>query len=183
MVWLLDGIAGTIITWLPLHGFNMVKNNYSVVYAVAFVSALGILLASLTGFFTGPRYRRQNIIRFGLACSVAFAFGVAFSETIEPYYAMTFFLCFSRQLTNGALFLYTPEILPTNVRSTGFGICLALFRVGSVFAPFIAAVLTDNQSFKIASATFGGFFIGAFLFSFCTNVNTINVPLKERAKM
>jgi len=182
LVWLFNGLGGTIITWLPLHGTKIVPNDYSVVYAVAFISACGILIASSSAFLTGTRFKRQHIIRFGLFCTVAFAFGIAFALTIEPYYALTFFLCFSHQLTNGALFLYTPEILPTNVRSTGFGMCLALFRVGFVFAPFIAAVLTDNQSFQITCSAFGGFFVIAFLFALCTNVNTVNVPLKERAK-
>lgn len=187
LVWLLQGIGHTVITWLPLHSLSLVsttagkQQEQSPVFVTAFVSALGVVLASACALLWLTSFRRQLILRSGLVLSIAFTFGVAFAPDLPSLYAMAFFICFAAQVGAGALYLYTPELLQTSVRTTGLGFCLALYRVGAVFAPFIAAVLTDTRSFTVTSCAFASFYAGAFFSSLCINVNTVNIPLKERA--
>jgi putative MFS transporter len=188
-VWLMQGVGATVITWLPRHSltFSSTSNggktstDQTSVYITAFVSAAGVVVAAVFGLLWLLRSKRQHVLRAGLFVTVAFTFGVAFAPNLAAFYAFTFFICAACQLSSNSLYLYTPEILPTHVRSTGLGFCLALYRIGSLFAPFIAAVLTDTHSFTVTSAAFATFFVAGLLASFALNVNTVDVPLKERA--
>ena len=38
------------------------------------------------------------------------------------------------------LFVYTPEVYPTNIRALGLGVCTTAGRIGAITSPFIAQV-------------------------------------------
>lgn len=57
---------------------------------------------------------------------------------------ITVFLFLIRALASGvfmAVYVYTPEVFPTNVRATAMGFCSAAARMGAVITPFVAQVL------------------------------------------
>jgi len=48
-----------------------------------------------------------------------------------------------RGLITGAFqasYVYTPEVYPTSVRSTGLGLCSTMARIGGVLTPYVAQV-------------------------------------------
>ncbi|MNJ74283.1 putative niacin/nicotinamide transporter NaiP [compost metagenome] len=43
------------------------------------------------------------------------------------------------------MYAYTPELYPTNVRSTGVGLAASFGRIGGVIAPFLVGVLVADK--------------------------------------
>ena len=48
------------------------------------------------------------------------------------------------------LFIYTPELYPTQIRSFAFGLYNALSRLGGLFSPFIAVDLFEKVRTRVA---------------------------------
>ena len=70
------------------------------------------------------------------------------AEADEPTAAIDVACIFStRMFAYGAfiaLFVYTPEIYPTKIRSFAFGIFNALSRLGGLVSPFVAVDLAEE---------------------------------------
>lgn len=65
---------------------------------------------------------------------------------------------FASALMGNVLVSYTLEIYPSNVKSMGFGLCIGVSSLGSIFVPwiseaFIYANLSGFISFLLASLT------------------------------
>ena len=43
-------------------------------------------------------------------------------------------------------YVYTPEVLPTNVRAVGMGMCSGFSRIGAIVTPFVAQVRLSSGS-------------------------------------
>merc|ERR1712150_131678 len=46
------------------------------------------------------------------------------------------------------VYLYTPEVYPTNLRAVAYGSASAVARVGAMITPYIAQVLVDHSLFS-----------------------------------
>jgi putative MFS transporter len=73
-----------------------------------------------------------------------------------PNGLLTFFACVSRGAMLGAyatIYVYTPEVYPTDLRTTALGACSAFSRIGGALAPFVARVglqaIPPNLTFPI----------------------------------
>ena len=69
------------------------------------------------------------------------------------------------------LWILTPEVYPTQIRSTGFGTCTAVASLAGIFIPFIAIPLKNYSSWAISGmfiALNAVSFMGAFLLPFET---------------
>lgn len=74
-----------------------------------------------------------------------------------------------------AIYVYTPEVYPTSVRAVGLGTCSSLSRLGAIFTPMIAQILTKTNM----AATFYTYTIaGAICF-----VLTITLPIETRGRV
>lgn len=86
----------------------------------------------------------------------------------------TVFLFVVRGLITGAFqasYVYTPEVYPTAVRSTGLGVCSTLARVGGMITPYVAQVLLQKSNY----VTLGLYAIVSFIAgiaSFCLPIET-----------
>ncbi len=68
-----------------------------------------------------------------------------FDEVLHFYsrYVVTFFLFLIRAFATGvfqAVYVYTPEVYPTNIRGSAMGLCTAAARIGALITPFVAQV-------------------------------------------
>ncbi|XP_071509288.1 synaptic vesicle 2-related protein-like [Diadema antillarum] len=70
-----------------------------------------------------------------------------------------------------ALYVYTPEVFPTHVRSIGMGLCVAASRMGAILTPFIAQVMIKH-SVMITICTYGVFCLLASIVSVILPVET-----------
>ena len=96
-------------------------------------------------------------------------------------YVMTmgFLLSVVSLLPISILYLYIPEVNPTEVRTMGFGVCMLGHRLAPVIAPFAVAALDDNGEFWVTSLVFGGLFWAAGLISLTLRVETWGKKLIE----
>jgi len=75
------------------------------------------------------------------------------------------------------IWIYTPEVFPTGLRATGFGICSAIYRLAPVFAPYVVAVLFDYGWWYVTLALGSCYFVAATIAT-CLPKETLNVQLK-----
>ncbi|WP_368658170.1 MFS transporter [Metabacillus halosaccharovorans] len=139
--------------WLPsvmvLKGFSLIKS---------FQYVLIMTLAQLPGYFLAAYLieragRKFVLISFliGTALS-AYFFGNA--DTLPLLLTSGIFLSFFNLGAWGALYAYTPEHYPTEVRGTGAGLAASFGRVGGILGPlvvgyFVAADYSINTIFLI----------------------------------
>lgn len=81
------------------------------------------------------------------------------------------------------LFVYTPELFPTEVRAFGLGISNALSRCGGLLAPVLAVQLVDAGLEKVAEAIFSCFCIVAAVATFMIPTETMGRQLQDTVEV
>ncbi len=79
---------------------------------------------------------------------------------------LTFFLFLVRVFASGvfqAIYVYTPEVYPTNTRAIGMGICTSSARVGAIMTPYVAQVLLHVNDYATLSLYAGSCLVLAIL--------------------
>ena len=123
-------------TFLTEQGFDIVKSfGYTVI----------MCLAQLPGYFSAAYLierwgRKPTLILYFTGTAIAsWFFGHADSEMmILAFGCLLYFFALGAW---GAVYSYTPEVYPTDVRGSGNGWASAFGRVGAFIAPFIVPVL------------------------------------------
>ncbi|MFJ7737093.1 MFS transporter [Lysinibacillus sp. NPDC097287] len=142
--------------WLPS---VMVDKGFDMITSFKYV--LIMTLAQLPGYFTAAwfieRFGRKFVLisyLIGTAVS-AFIFGNA--ETMVILLISGMFLSFFNLGAWGALYAYTPEQYPANIRGTGAGMAAAVGRVGGIFGPLlVGSLLTAGYDIGFIFAIFCG---------------------------
>jgi putative MFS transporter len=131
--------------WLPsvmvMKGFSLIKS---------FEYVLIMTLAQLPGYFTAAWFIEKFGRKFVL---VVYLIGTAISAYLFGTAASTALLMTSGILLSffnlgawGALYAYTPEQYPTNIRGSGAGLAAAVGRVGGVFGPLLVGYLVAQKT-------------------------------------
>ena len=76
-------------------------------------------------------------------------------------------------------YTYTPEVYPTHLRTTGFGLANGFGRVGGMIAPFIGQGLVQQGQLGAASGIFGAMCVVAALAASSLQVETANKSLED----
>ncbi|MDE2503772.1 MAG: MFS transporter [Burkholderiales bacterium] len=130
------GFVAWVPTLLVKHGFSIVSSlTYSALIAVC--NPLGAVLAS----YLVERFERRWYLTVG-GILIA-AFGLGFGLSFQPQAILVFgalvTLCIQAMAVG--LYTYTPELFPTEVRSTGMGLTYGIGRLANVVGPFIVSSL------------------------------------------
>jgi putative MFS transporter len=130
--------------WLPsvmvMKGFSLIKS---------FQYVLMMTLAQLPGYFCAAYLieragRKFVLITFLLGTAVsAYFFGNA--ETLPLLLTSGIFLSFFNLGAWGALYAYTPEHYPTEVRGTGTGLAASFGRIGGILGPLTVGYLVAAE--------------------------------------
>jgi putative MFS transporter len=131
--------------WLPsvmvMKGFSLIKS---------FEYVLIMTLAQLPGYFTAAWFIEKFGRKFVL---VVYLIGTAVSAYLFGTAASTALLMTSGILLSffnlgawGALYAYTPEQYPTNIRGSGAGLAAAIGRVGGVLGPLLVGYLVAQKT-------------------------------------
>jgi putative MFS transporter len=131
--------------WLPsvmiMKGFSLIKS---------FEYVLIMTIAQLPGYFTAAWFIEKFGRKFVL---VVYLIGTAISAYLFGTAASTALLMTSGILLSffnlgawGALYAYTPEQYPTNIRGSGAGLAAAIGRVGGVFGPLLVGYLVAQKT-------------------------------------
>jgi MFS transporter, putative metabolite:H+ symporter len=131
--------------WLPsvmiMKGFSLIKS---------FEYVLIMTIAQLPGYFTAAwlieKFGRKFVLvvyLIGTAIS-AYLFGTAASTALLMTSGIL--LSFFNLGAWGALYAYTPEQYPTNIRGSGAGLAAAIGRVGGVLGPLLVGYLVAQKT-------------------------------------
>jgi putative MFS transporter len=73
--------------------------------------------------------------------------------------------------TWGALYAFTPEVYPTDLRASGMGMAGAVARFGGLFAPMIVAPVMATH-FTLSLGMLAGFLRGGAVAILCVDVES-----------
>lgn len=141
LVWVFQtlGFYG-FVAWVPTllmqHGMSLVESlQYSSLIAIC--NPLGALIASNLV----ERFERKWFITID-ALLIA-TFGLLYGLTFAPVLIVLFgaLVVITIQAMAVALYVYTPELFPTEVRSSGMGLAYGCGRLANVVGPFTVSTL------------------------------------------
>lgn len=175
--WLLIAFAYYgIFVWLP----QVLSDQYGILNTYLYV--FFIAAVQLPGYFSAAwlleRWGRLPVLRSYLAVSgvATFLWAVADSTTVVLLAAglMSFFSLGAW----AALYAYTPEVYPTQIRTTGMGSASGMARVGGVIAPLVGGALFP-VSLVLALSVFAVGFLAAAAIVVSLRLETRGQPLSD----
>lgn len=130
--------------WLPsvmvLKGFSLIKS---------FQYVLIMTLAQLPGYFLAAflieRVGRKFVLITFLIGTALSAYFFGNAETLPLLLTSGIFLSFFNLGAWGALYAYTPEHYPTEVRGTGAGLAASFGRIGGILGPLVVGYLVAAE--------------------------------------
>ena len=137
----------------------------------------GIIIALLIIDRLGRR--RSLALLWGLSALV-FAL-LAFCTSRKASVAFLFVV---RALITGSfqvVYLYTAEVLPTNIRAVGMGACSVFARVGAMTTPFVAQMLIHESFYWVVAVYFLPLMLCVFI-SLLLTIETAGKALSDSSK-
>jgi len=95
---------------------------------------------------------------------------------------LTSFLFIVRAVVAGVfqvVFVYTPEVYPTNARALGLGVCNTAARLGGILTPIVGQVLYEANDY-ISIGLYAGLCILFAIFSLLLPIETKGRPLQDQ---
>lgn len=130
--------------WLPT---IMVKMGFDLIRSFEYV--LIMTLAQLPGYFTAAylieKLGRKYVLSGYLLLTAASAAWFGNAPTEGSLLAAGICLSFFNLGAWGAMYAYTPELYPTDVRATGVGMAASFGRIGGVIGPYLVGLLVDRD--------------------------------------
>jgi putative MFS transporter len=175
--WLLIAFAYYgIFVWLP----QVLSDEYGILDSQLYV--FFIALVQLPGYFSAAwlleRWGRLPVLRtyLGISGLATFLWAVAGSNTTVLLAAglMSFFSLGAW----AALYAYTPEVYPTQIRTTGMGAASGMARIGGVVAPLVGGALFP-VSLTLALSVFAVSFVVAAVVVTSMRRETRGRPLSD----
>jgi putative MFS transporter len=170
------GYYGTFI-WLPSifvgRGFTFLK-TYQNVFLMA--------LAQLPGYFSAAylveRWGRRPTLALYLVMSGVFTYLFAVVTGLTSIVGMAVLMSFFCLGAWGALYAYTPELYPTEIRSTGMGWASGMTRIAGSLGPLLGASLLQT-SFTAGLSLYAVAFIVGGVVIFALGTETKGLPLAD----
>lgn len=120
-----------------------------------------------------------RVLLFGMAVAV-YMLGFVSDVTLIPMIIP--FVIAGKSCIMSMLYTYTPEVLPTQLRTTGFGVCSALHRLAPIVAPFPMAHLLE-LSFTYVCLVFGSLYALAGVAAILLPVETANRAINDKVHL
>lgn len=158
-------------------------DKYMNPYVVFFIAALCEFLSIVTCHIILNKFgRKYCYVFFMILCSLAIYLIPVYFHT-HPKLAMFFYFLakYSIGASQLTFMIYTSELYPTTMRSTGVGLSVSIARLGGVWAPQINVLSSTLGSIYIPFIIFS---IAACLASFFAMLlpETLNKPLPQNLK-
>lgn len=135
------------MSWVPT---LLVKHGFSVVHALTYTATIAVChpLGSFIASDLVERFERRWFITIdGLLIAT---FGVAFGMSQTPVFILVFgalvVLCIQAMAVG--LYTYTPELFPTEIRSSAMGLAYGVGRLANVVGPFIISAIFMTAGYQ-----------------------------------
>jgi putative MFS transporter len=123
-------------TWIPS---LLVQNGMTITRSFSY--SLVIYIAQIPGYFSGAwlneKIGRQATIASYMVLGGVSALGLALTRSDAGIMASGVLLSFFMNGTYAGVYAYTPEVFPTDVRTTGVGMASSIGRLGAIAAPIL----------------------------------------------
>jgi MFS transporter, putative metabolite:H+ symporter len=129
-----------VFTWLPTF-FKDSGMALLPVYQNSFILALAQLPGYFSAAYLVEKWGRRRTLAFYLVASGVFTYLFAAATSLNMLVAMGIWMSFFTLGAWGAMYAYTPEAYPTNLRGTGMGTASAMTRISGALAPSMGIAL------------------------------------------
>ena len=177
LAWALISIAYYgVFVYLPVRlsaeGFSFMRGQEFLIL-LALVQLPGFALSAYGVERWG---RRPTLVGF-LLLSAAGCLCYSLGSTTPVVVGSTLLMSFALLGTWGALYAFTPEVYPTELRASGMGTAGAVARFGGLFAPAIVAPVMATH-FTLALAMLAAFLAAGAVAILCVDVESRNRALE-----
>ena len=178
--WLLVGTVGPLYgVFLPYYlksrgAATGDGSNYTTWRNYAINQAAGLVGPVVAGFLVETRwFGRRGTLAVGAAITTVLQIGYTQVKTPAQNLSVSASISAASSIFYGTIYAYTPEILPSAHRATGYGLCVVLSRIGG-----IAGVLVGSYA-NVETAT--PLFICAGLHSILV-ITSLLLPFESKGK-
>ncbi|GAC1364817.1 MAG: MFS transporter [Herpetosiphon sp.] len=171
-----------IFTWLPSF-FRVQKIQLIPVYKYSLLLALAQIPGYASAAYLVQRWGRKQTLALYLFASAVFSYFFTRAIGGAAIVQSGMLLSFSLLGAWGALYALTPELYPTEVRSTGMGWASAMARVAAILGPVIGGYLLDHKLPLTLSVTlYAALFVVGGIATLFVGRDTRDVPLEDVTK-
>jgi len=177
LAWMLISIAYYgVFVYLPVRlsaeGFGFMRGQEFLIL-LALVQLPGFALSA----YGVERWGRKPTLVGFLVLSAIGCMFYSFGSATALVVGSTLLMSFALLGTWGALYAFTPEVYPTDLRASGMGMAGAVARFGGLFAPAIIAPVMATH-FTLALAMLAGFLALGAVAILCVDVESRNLALE-----
>jgi putative MFS transporter len=177
LAWALISIAYYgVFVYLPVRlsaqGFGFMRGQEFLIL-LALVQLPGFALSA----YGVERWGRKPTLVGFLLLSAAGCLCYSFGSATAVVVGSTLLMSFALLGTWGALYAFTPEVYPTDLRASGMGMAGAVARFGGLFAPLIVAPVMATH-FTLALGMLAAFLAIGALAILCVDVESRNRALE-----
>jgi len=177
LAWMLISIAYYgVFVYLPVRlsaeGFGFMRGQEFLIL-LALVQLPGFALSA----YGVERWGRKPTLVGFLVLSAIGCMFYSFGSATLVVVGSTLLMSFALLGTWGALYAFTPEVYPTDLRASGMGLAGAVARFGGLFAPAIVAPVMATH-FTLALAMLAGFLAIGAIAILCVDVESRNLVLE-----
>jgi putative MFS transporter len=177
VAWALISIAYYgVFVYLPVklsaQGFGFMRGQEFLI-VLALVQLPGFALSA----YGVERWGRKPTLVGFLLLSAAGCMLYSLGSATPVVVGSTLLMSFALLGTWGALYAFTPEVYPTDLRASGMGMAGAVARFGGLFAPAIVAPVMATH-FTLALAMLSGFLLIGAIAILCVDVESRNRALE-----
>jgi putative MFS transporter len=171
LAWALISVAYYgVFVYLPVKlgavGFGFMRGQEFLIL-LALVQLPGFALSA----YGVERWGRKPTLVGFLLLSAAGCLCYSFGSATWLVVGSTLLMSFALLGTWGALYAFTPEVYPTDLRASGMGMAGAVARFGGLFAPAIVAPVMATR-FTLALAMLAAFLLAAAVAILCVDVES-----------
>ncbi|KAL3472072.1 MFS general substrate transporter [Aspergillus californicus] len=179
--WFLIGIVSPLYTvYLPYYlaargaDTGSDASTYTTWRNYAINQVCGLIGPVVAGGLVETRYLgRRGTLAVGAAITTALQFGYTQIKTSVQNIAVSAAITAAGNIYYSTLYAYTPEIMPSAHRATGYGLCVIVNRIGGIIAILIGSYANVNTTAPL--------FVCAGLYAFLV-VTSLILPLETRGK-
>ncbi len=166
-----------VFTWLPT---LFVQRGLTFLRSFEYIFIL--TLAQLPGYFSAAylveRIGRRMTLGLYLIASGVFTYLFAAAVSLPAYVAAAIWMSFFALGAWGALYAYTPEAYPTQLRTTGMGAASGMTRIAGALAPTLGGYLL-GVSMPLALTVFAAAYLISGLAALSLPYETKGRPLAD----
>ncbi|GGY41777.1 MFS transporter [Pseudoduganella albidiflava] len=165
-----------VFVYLPVklgaQGFGFMRGQEFLI-VLALVQLPGFALSA----YGVERWGRKPTLVGFLVLSAVGCMGYSLGGSMPVVVGATLLMSFALLGTWGALYAFTPEVYPTDLRASGMGMAGAVARFGGLFAPAIVAPVMATH-FTLALAMLAAFLLAGAVAILCVDAETRNRTLE-----